>query len=69
MVLGLFWHQHGYDYKGQQKSLENLVLLTNHATPAYGVTYSEKRERVDGALHHAYPEMPTNNRLGFVYAK
>ena len=68
-MLGLFWHQHRYDYKGQEKSLESLVLLTKYATPSYGVGYGEKRELFISRPHHIYPEMQSSNRLGFVYAK
>jgi len=50
-------------------SLHKLIRVTNYSTPAYAVLHNEKRERNEQTLHDAYPEMPNNTYLGFVYAK
>lgn len=60
LVMALYPHT-GYDYKG-------VVALTKVSEPAYGVFWHEPRIRLFQKAHYIpYPEMPSCDRLRFVY--
>jgi len=68
LLLITLWHYVAFEHKKSTQSLQNLVKLTTLNSPAFSVAWHEERLRNHQALRYApYPEMPTADRLTFIY--
>jgi hypothetical protein len=71
LILGLslinLWH---YIFLKQDTSIQSVVELTNINSPCFSVAWHEERLREDKSLKYSpYPEMPTADRLSFIYGE
>ncbi|KIM09882.1 MAG: hypothetical protein KU29_01110 [Sulfurovum sp. FS06-10] len=69
MIVGISLHYTTYPYAKNREKLQNIASLTQQTTPSLSVTYDEKRELFNNTSNIIYPEMPSTNTMGFVYAQ
>jgi len=66
MVMGITWH---YLNSKPTSSLEQIVTLTNYATPSLSVGF-DKPQTLQGSTHNSiYPEMSSTSPMEFVYVQ
>jgi hypothetical protein len=69
IIVGVSLHYTTYSYAQNREKLHTIASLTQQITPSLSVAYDEKRELFNTTSNIIYPEMPSTNTMGFVYAQ
>jgi hypothetical protein len=68
LLIVTLLHYIFFDRDSVNNKIDSIVGLTTINSPAYSTSWHEQRLRGDEPLHYSpYPEMPTADRLTFIY--
>lgn len=66
---GVSLHYASYDRESKLDRINAITSMTDISSPALSTSFYEPRFLNERVTHPAYPQMPTINKMGFVYAK